>query len=160
MIDLERASKQQKKQSIAQINNAYTTGPKKNLIEYYHKCLCSPTIDTWCKAIDKGFFNTWPNLTSEAVRKYISKSAATSKGHLVQQRQNLRSTKSKIIYDHIPKEVQDPSMEKTQEHFYSIEEAGRTFSDQTGLFPYKSSKRNKYIIVWYHYDIILLSQSP
>ena len=154
MIDLDRASKRQKtEKSIAQINNAYTSGPKKTLIEYYHKCICSLTIDTWCKAIDKGFFNTWPNLTSEAVRKHMTKSSATSKGYMNQQRQNIRSTKSKITYDHVPKEVQDPSKEKTQEHFYSIEEAGKTFSDQTGRFPHTSSKGNKYIMVWYHYDI-------
>ena len=90
----------------------------------------------------------------------MTKSTATSKVRMVQQRQNIRSTKSKIIHDHIPKEVQDPSKEKSQEHFYSIEEAGRTFSDQTGHFTHTSSKGNKYIMVWYHYDINAIITVP
>jgi hypothetical protein len=47
--------------------------------------------DTWLKAIQNGNFATWPSVTVENVRKYLSKSDATSKGHMNQIRQIIRS---------------------------------------------------------------------
>jgi hypothetical protein len=40
-----------------------------------------------------GYYTTWPELTAARVQKYLLASAATIKGHLDQQRKNLRSTK-------------------------------------------------------------------
>jgi hypothetical protein len=55
----------------------------------------SPTLETWLLAISCGHFITWPGLTTANVRRYLPKSEATAKGHLDQQRKNLRSTKDK-----------------------------------------------------------------
>jgi phosphoglucomutase len=52
--------------------------------------------DTWFKAIQNGHFATWPSGTVENVCKYLSKYDATSKGHMNQIRQNIRSTKSAV----------------------------------------------------------------
>jgi hypothetical protein len=39
-----------------------------NRIAFYHASLFSPSLSTWCQAIDDGHFPTWPGLTSFAVR--------------------------------------------------------------------------------------------
>ena len=48
----------------------------------------------------------------------------------------------------------------TEDHYYTIEELGRTFSDQIGRFPHIFSKGNKYIMIWYHYDINEIITEP
>eukprot|EP00957_Ditylum_brightwellii_P162741 12392795-Ditylum_brightwellii.AAC.1 len=35
---------------------------------------------------------TWPGLTAKRIQKHLDKNVATGKGHLTQQRKNLRST--------------------------------------------------------------------
>jgi hypothetical protein len=77
-----------------QANNAYQLKSKKDLIIFLHAAAFSPCISTWCQAIEKGFFATWPGLTSSLVRKYLPKPLATTKGHLKEERQGLRSTKA------------------------------------------------------------------
>jgi hypothetical protein len=52
--------------------------------------------DTWLKAIQNGHFATWPSVTVENMRKYLSKSDATSKGHMNKTRQNIRSTQPAV----------------------------------------------------------------
>jgi hypothetical protein len=58
-----------------------------------HAACFSPTTATWTKAIDAGAFQSWPSLTSKAVRQLLPKSMATAMGHKDQQHKNLRSTK-------------------------------------------------------------------
>jgi hypothetical protein len=41
-----------------------------NQIAFYHASLFSPSLSTWCQAIDAGHFKTWSGLTSSGVRKY------------------------------------------------------------------------------------------
>jgi hypothetical protein len=62
-------------------------------ILFLHAACFSPTLETWLLAISCGHFITWPGLTTANVRRYLPKSEATAKGHLDQQRKNLRSTK-------------------------------------------------------------------
>jgi hypothetical protein len=57
----------------------------------------SPTLETWLLAISRGHFITWPGITTANVRRYLPKSEATAKGHLDQQRKNLRSTKQNLF---------------------------------------------------------------
>jgi hypothetical protein len=76
-----------------QANGAYTTQLGSNAIKFMHAACFSPTTATWTKAIDAGSFQSWPSLTSKAVRQLFPKSMATAMGHLDQQRKNLRSTK-------------------------------------------------------------------
>jgi hypothetical protein len=49
---------------------------------------------TTSKAIEEGYFTTWPGLTSSLVRKHLPKSVATGKGRLDQHRANVRATKT------------------------------------------------------------------
>ena len=64
-------------------------------IAFYHATMFSPSLSTWCKAIDANLLSTWPDLTSAQVRKHPPISSALVKGHLDQSRANQRSTKTK-----------------------------------------------------------------
>jgi hypothetical protein len=98
-----------------------------------------------------GNFSSWPGLTEHAVEKHFSKSTATTKGHLNQQRQNARTTKikdTKVIN-------QDTDIDhgiKTQFVYAATIDADQIYTDQTGIFTLVSSKGNKYIMILYDYD--------
>ena len=51
--------------------NVYTMCTVPKLIKYLHQACWSPTVDMWCKAIDQGYFATFPGLMSTAVRKHL-----------------------------------------------------------------------------------------
>ena len=63
------------------------------LARYLHAACFSPVTSTFVKAIRKGHFKTWPRLTSHLVEKHLPPSVATTKGHMVQEKQHLQSTK-------------------------------------------------------------------
>jgi hypothetical protein len=70
---------------------------KQELIQYLHQCLFCPPKRTLLKAIRNKQLSTWPDLTIEAVEKYLPASCpATDKGHMKRQAQGIRSTKAKI----------------------------------------------------------------
>ena len=66
-------------------------------IAFYHAALFSPSLSTWCTAIDNNHLATWPELTSAQIRKHPPTSAAMVKGHLDQTRANQRSTKKPTV---------------------------------------------------------------
>ena len=53
-----------------------------DLVQFLHRACFSLIVDTWCKAIDAGYFTTCPGLTSNLVRKHLPTSIETAKGHL------------------------------------------------------------------------------
>eukprot|EP00978_Attheya_sp_CCMP212_P035929 scaffold159185_cov28-Attheya_sp.AAC.1 len=75
---------------IHQINNVTTSVTRTiaDRIAFYHATMFSPTISTWCRAIDAGHLTTWPELTSKQVRQHLPTSKAMLKGHLDQTRAN------------------------------------------------------------------------
>jgi hypothetical protein len=78
-----------------QCNHAHENNNQKESINYLHAACLSPVKSTWITAIKNGNFSSWPGLTEHDVEKHLSKSTSTTKGHLNQQRQNARTTKSK-----------------------------------------------------------------
>ena len=78
-------------------NNVYDFTIKRDIVRYLHRGASSPVPLTWCAAIDIGNFATWPGLTSWLVRKHLQKSVPTTKGHMRQIRQHIRSTKPKQL---------------------------------------------------------------
>ena len=69
-------------------------------------------------------------------------------GHLHQQYQNTRSTKT------IDAPIQPPILhQKTNNAFVSFQPTNTIFSDQTGAFPIISSQGYRYIMFLYMYDI-------
>jgi hypothetical protein len=89
-----------------------------------------------------------PGLTEHAVETHFSKSTATTKGHLNQQRQNAIATKikdTKVIN-------QDTDIDhgiKTQFVYAATIYAGQIYTDQTGTFPVVAQKGNTYMIILY-----------
>ena len=62
--------------------NAVTTTVTQTIAErvaFYHAALFSPTMSTWCKAIDAGHFVSWPALTSKQVQTHLTTTLATLK---------------------------------------------------------------------------------
>ena len=76
-------------------NNVYNLPSTKQSIRYLHAAAGFPVESEWIKAIKAGNYVTWPELTAEAVHKHFPESDETQKGHMKQQRQNVRSTKVK-----------------------------------------------------------------
>ena len=127
-------------------------------MQYLHAAAFSPVPTTWIKAIQKGFFTSWPGLTAKVVGRYLPKSIATNKGHLDQTRKNVRSTQPKET------ELTEPEGERldhpTHQILASIEHVGRVYTDQTGRFPVTSSSGHKYICILYAYDANAILAKP
>ena len=75
-------------------NNVHTLSTKADIMQYIHRLAIGLVVSSWITTITAGFFATWPGLTSTLVRKHSPKSIATAKGHLRQDRQNVRSTRN------------------------------------------------------------------
>lgn len=133
-----------------------------DLASFLHGACFSPSKDTFIKAINNNFFITWPGLTSKLISKHLLPSTATHSGHLRQEKQGLRSTKSlsptavaanisQANDDFFPKF--DPNYKKTHDVCYAtFPTTDKAFMDLTGRFPYKSSRGNEYILIGYHFD--------
>ena len=61
-------------------------------VAFMHATLCSPVISTWYNAINKGYFPTWPTLTSKQIQMHAYFSPPMIKSHMDQSRSNQRST--------------------------------------------------------------------
>jgi hypothetical protein len=142
-------------------NNVYEMRNQSDLVAYLHRACFSPTKSTWLKAINAGYFATWLGLTVELVNKHLPKSIAKAKGHLRQERQNLRST-STPLRPKTPITILDAEFDLTLKHSdrtrtnwvyqQAVQVSGQIFSDQMGRFPVTSSKGHQYILVVYDYD--------
>ena len=132
-------------------------------LAFLHWCAGSPQLSTWCKAIDAGYYRSWPGLTSKLVRKHMPQSIPMIKGHLDQQRKNIKSTKPKRSKA-TPKLL--PGDDETEQDFHPVPAQHRTnlvyaechditgqiFSDQPGRFLVSSSSGNQYLMIVYDYD--------
>ena len=146
-----------------QCNNAHLIVNTAELIKFLHAATYSPTTETWCKAVDKGYFQSWPGLTAKAIRKYLPKSEATIRGHMDQTRQNVRSTKPTPAKDNpdptnVPE--QEPGNPTTNVMFAAVERVGKVYTDQTGRFPVISTDGYKYVLVMYVYDANAVLAEP
>ena len=67
---------------VETVNSVYELPNLEQVIAWYHAAAGYPTKTTWLKAIEAGFFATWPMLTAKAVKKHFPESDETTKGHL------------------------------------------------------------------------------
>ena len=67
------------------------------VIRYHHASLGFLTKSTLLKAVWHGSLVTFPGLNVLAINRYFPDSDETQKGHMRQQRQNVRSTKVKNV---------------------------------------------------------------
>ena len=119
---------------------------KNEFANFFHAVAFSPVPSTFIRTIHRGHFSSWPGLTTNLISKHLTKSITTSKGHLKMQFQNLS-------HDIAP--IQEPSNPRTNDAFLMLidnKEFARSYSDQTGRFPIPSSRRNKYVFLFYDYD--------
>ena len=166
---------QQKQHELCKIDH-YKNATTQNMILFLYYAAFSPAVSTLIKAINKGFFQSWPGFTSTAVRTYVKNLEATSKGHLDHVRKNIRSTKDSAntaVHDLRPQDnstpiarvqnkphlndcmetpQQEPDNVETKDFFVRITDIHRVYTDQTGKFPVKSSRGSQYCFVIYSYD--------
>ena len=135
-------------------NSIYECENIGQLINFYHATMGYPVTSTWCQAIDAGYFQGWPSLTSKRVRKCIKTTAETEMGHMDQCKVGIHSTKTKRSDPNPMESVpQTPLNNKTHHVYMSIADIeGRLFSDQTGRFPITSNQGNCYFIIFYAVD--------
>ena len=135
-------------------NSAYHQKNQQDLVTFLHAAAGSPMPSTWLAAIRKGHYATWPGLTTQLVTKHLPTSAASIKGHLDQQRQNIRSTKptTQLIVDNPPSPTSFTDPDPHHVFLTILHGNGEIATDQTGAFPMKSSSGNQYIMVLYAYD--------
>jgi hypothetical protein len=146
-----RPSKQARK-ALRQANSVYDLPSTEQAIKWMHPICGYPVKSTWLKAIKAGNYVGWPMLTEQNVQKHYPKTIETAKGHLNQTRKNVSSTKAKPT----PLETCDTSQlhgKKVRDVYtetYSVRET--MFSDQTGQFPMRLQRGNKYIMVMVEID--------
>ena len=128
----------------------FTPKTQKQLVQWLHAAAFSPSSSTFLDAIQHNFFATWPGLTANIVRRHLTPSDATVKGHLDQQRQRKHKHPS-------PEEQPIPSSGTHSHTIYATildpsAPTGRTYSNLTGRFPVQSNRGANYILVVYEYD--------
>jgi predicted aspartyl protease len=61
------------------VNSVYELPNTEQVVAWYHAAAGYPTKATWLKAIEAGFYATWPMLTAKAVRKHFPEHDETHK---------------------------------------------------------------------------------
>jgi hypothetical protein len=141
-----------------------------NRIAFYHASLFSPSLSTWCHAIDAGQFPSWPGLTSSSVRKYPPQSIPMHQGHLDQVRANIRSTRPPTSSrqqptsdDHLEDDMAPPPEDDTSTRIIYADchcTTSMVYKDPTGKFLVPSVSGNQYIPVVYEYDSNYIHAKP
>jgi len=153
-------------QTTQHCNNAYETQTISELAQHMHAACFSPAKSTFLKAINAGFFATWPSLTHQNAQKHLKKSIATAKGHLDQQRKNIRSTKKQTPQEDdttITFHPDDAGLRTHYVHAATMEYSsttGKIYTDLTGRFPVQSRRGNKYLFVLHDYDSNAILAEP
>ena len=108
------------------------------LIQYYHAAAGFPVRYTWVKPIEAGNFTSWTGLTYHNAAKACTITGNTLKGHIVQVRQGIRSTKpnpNRKKYKQ-PEATSLPRNTTTsQELHIKVEHIRKLYTDDNGHFP-------------------------
>jgi hypothetical protein len=108
-------------------------------------------------AVKKGQLATWPGLIVEAINKHLKLTTATDMVHMNQERQNIRSTKERLLEQEYEDITPFGSGEKTHLVFAVVLDQGQIYTDLTGSFPTRSSKGNNNLMICYSYDTNCIS---
>ena len=143
------------------INNVYELPSIEPTIRYLHAAAGYPTKATWLEYIRQGNYITWPLVNVKNVNKYFPESEETQKGHMRNQRQGVRSTKAKAPAEAgtLPGTAEAGSkagavpIDKLNDVYIAVYSPRETiFTDQTGKFPFTSSRGNNYQMVVHDID--------
>ena len=141
--------------------NVYSLPSMPQAIKYLHAAAGFPVKDTWIDAVNNNHFSTWPGLTAKAVNKHFPESVETQKGHMKKQRQNVRSTKQKVVVDEVSETTELTRAITKQNLMVKIFNASETvFSDQTGRLPVQSSRGNTSLMIVYDIDANYIDAEP
>ena len=77
---------------LHQANSAYHQPSLPALATFLHATAGFPAKSTFCKATDNGFFATWPELTSNLIRKHLPLSVPSIMGCMQRTSKGVRST--------------------------------------------------------------------
>ncbi len=77
------------------IRNVYALPSIEPTIRYLHAAAGFPAKESWCRAIRRGNYNSWPLINVKNVARHFPELEETQKGHMRGQRQGVRSTKKK-----------------------------------------------------------------
>jgi len=143
-----RPNKRQRK-FLRQANSVYDLPSTEQAIKWMHAVCGYPVKSTWLKAVKAGNYVGWPMLTERNVKKYYPETSETAKGHLNQTRKNVRSTRSKMETCDTS-QLQGKKVRDVYTTAYNVRET--MFSDQTGQYPTRSQRGNKYIMVMVEID--------
>jgi hypothetical protein len=94
----------------------------------------------------------WTGLTVEAIKKHLKLTTATAMGHMNQKRQNMWSTKERLLEQEDEDITPFGSGGKTHLVFAVVLDQGQIYTDLTGSFPTRSSKGNNRLMICYSYD--------
>ena len=89
---------------------------------------------------------SWPGIEEINFGKYIPNQKATANGHMDQQKQGLQSTKQ----DFEPLKQEKSNTTITSIFPFAPKEL--SYSDQTGKFPFRSSRGYEYVMIIYDFD--------
>ena len=133
-----------------QAYSAYDLPSVEALVRFFHAAAGYPVKATWLKAIKAGYYNTWPGLTYGNVSKYCPAAVPTTKGHMTQVRQGVRSTKPKGTVTKQQEEDEEPKPDGTgppendsgNSLTVKVIHQNKLYTDDTGRFPVKSRASN------------------
>ena len=124
---------------------AYYLPSMEALVRYFHAAVGFPVRTTWLKAVKVGNYCTWTGLTLDNPTSYCPSEDETIKGHIVQSRQGVQSTKPKIprrpIPDTPPKESPLPSTSSRELHMQTVH-ISKLYTYDTGRLPIKARSGN------------------
>ena len=130
--------------------------------DYYAATLFNPEKFTLLRAIRNNSSTAWLALTTRLISKHLLKRLATAQGRMDQGFKNLRS--NKLVKKDVQEVDSTPEQEKNNIKTHDVmcttflaEELIKSSSDQTGKFPITSSRGQKYIFVFYHYDTNIIN---
>jgi hypothetical protein len=134
------------------IHNVYELPSIEQMVRYLHAAAGHPP-EEWVKAVGHGNYNLCPLIDTKNLRKYFPESEETQLGHMQGQRQGVRSTCPKQPVNISP----NPSIKKKHDifvHVYKLNQEDRLtatiYANQTGDFPYISSRGNRSIMLLHH----------
>ena len=125
------------------------------LVGFYHTCVGSPVKQTWLDAIKAGNFDTFEGLSYSNAAKYCPDLDKTILGHLVQQRQNTRSTKPKapiagVQPSNLVKTPTSSLLAPSNDVFIRVYPLSKLYIDDTGRFRVKARSGKQYIMIAFH----------
>jgi hypothetical protein len=129
-------------------------------IKYLHAAAGFLTKDTWLKAIECGNYKSWPGVNTTNIKKHFLESIKTQKGHMKKQRQNVRSTKVRVLENDNEDVKLDRTIKKHDIMVKVIHARTTMYTNQTGWFPVQSSRGNKLIMVLYEIDGNYIDNEP